>query len=344
MKTTRMMDVTRTRFARRSRTLLLAVACALGAVLCAAGPALALRNVPPGSVAPGFTLTDVGGAQKSLADFAGKAKLVLIVSGNDRSKKLLGEVLPLSDKYKAEGLEVFAIYTGSDKNEAKAMAEAAKVTYPVLLDSDKVVYGGWGLSVTPIIAFLDKDDKLLKEQPYVPLLSGILDIEIRVALGKLTREEADLALKPEEAPVASDAEKAADKEYNLGMVLLERGLKDKAVEKFKKVLEIDPAYCNVRLQLGQIYFAEGKVDEAKAEFEYVLKCDPSSTEAKVGMGTVLAAKGDLDKAIEIIQSSLQLNPRAELAHYELGKIYEKKGQLDKAVESYKKALEKLLSK
>ncbi len=317
---------------------------ALGLAVVPAGPAEAFRNVPPGSAIPSFALNDVGGAPKSLTDFTGKVKMFIFFSGNDRSKKVLGELMPLYDKYKGEGLEIIAIYTGSDKNEAKEMAEASKAAFPVLLDPDKVVYGGWGISVTPIMAFVDKADKLLKEQPYVPLLTGILDIEIKVTLGKMSREEADLALKPEEAPAASDSEKAADKEYNLGLVLLERGMKDKAIEKFKKVLEIDPAFCNVRLQLGQLYFNDGKIDEAKTEYEYVLKCDPTSHQAKVGMGAVLAAKGDLDKAIEMIQSSLQLNPRPELANYELGKIYEKKGQLDKAMESYKKALEKLLSK
>ncbi len=314
-------------------------------LLCTwAGEAGAFRNVAPGAAAPPISLSDTAGAAKNTADLAGKAKLIAFVSGNDRSKKVLEELEPLYQEFKGDGLEVLAVYVGSDRAEAKTMAETAKITFPLLLDTDRSVYGAWGIAVTPVMAFIAKDDKLLKEQSYVPLLKGILEVEAKVAVGKMTREQADLALRPEEAPQVSTEEKVADKEYNLGLVLLERGMKDKAVEKFKKVLEIDPTYCKVRLQLGQLYLGDNKVDEAKAEFDYVLKCDPTSHEAKVGMGTVLGIKGDLDKGIEIIQSALQLNPKAELAYYELGKLFEKKGQLDKAVENYKKALEKLLSK
>jgi tetratricopeptide (TPR) repeat protein len=214
----------------------------------------------------------------------------------------------------------------------------------MLIDKDKKLYGDVGVAVTPAIAIVGKDGKLLKEQPYVPLLAGILEVEVKVALGKMTREEADLSLKPEETPQVSAEEKEADKVYNLGLVLLERGMRDKAIEKFKQVLTIDPTYCKVRLQLGHLYLQDNKTDDAKAEFEYVLKCDPQSHEAKVGMGTVYGNQGDYDKAIELLESSLLLNPKVELAHYELGKVYEKKGQLDKAVENYKKALDRLLSR
>jgi peroxiredoxin/predicted negative regulator of RcsB-dependent stress response len=321
------------------------VAAAVAAVLIMLPlRAAAFRGVEPGAAMPDFALTDLAGASKTSADFAGKAKIILFFSGNDRSKKVLGELGPIADKFAADGLVILGIYTGSDRAEAKTLAEGAKVAYPVLLDTDKAYYGAVGVSVTPVMALVGTDGKLSKEQPYVPLLSGILEVETKVILGKLSRADADLSLKPEEAPVVSATEKEAEKEYNLGLVLLERGMRDKAMEKFKKVIEIDPSYCKVRVQLGQLYIETGKIDEAKTEFEYVLKCDPTSAEAKVGMGTVLGAKGEHDKAIEILLSSLALNPRPELANYELGKIYEKKGQLDKAIESYKKALERLLSK
>lgn len=306
--------------------------------------AAAFRNVKPGDAIPEVTLKDISGGTLGLSDFAGKPKMIIFFSGNDRSKKVVEIAEQLYQNYKDEGFAIIAIYTGSDRAEGKSIAEESKATYPVLLDTDRSAYAAFGIMVTPVMALVDKEDKLTKEQSYVPLLEGILDVEVKVALGKMTREEADLSLKPEEAPEVSEEEKEAAKLYNLGLILLERGMKDKAVEKFKEVLEVDPAFCAVRLQLGQIYLDDGKVDEAKQEFEYVLKCDPQSHEAKVGMGTVFGLEGEYDKAIEMIQSSLMLNPRPELANYELGKIYEKKGELDKAVASYKKALERLLSK
>jgi Tfp pilus assembly protein PilF/peroxiredoxin len=316
----------------------------LGLAILSAAPASAFRNVQPGGAIPPFSLGDLSDATKGQGDFSGKTKLFVFVSGNDRSRKVLGEVMPLLDKYRGEGLEVIGVYTGTDKAEAKKMAEDAKIGYPLLLDLKKEMYGAWGISVLPVMAFVSREDTLLKEQSYVPLLAGILEIEAQVALGKMSREEADLKLKPEDAPTVSDSEKEAKKIYELGLVLLERGMKDKAIEKFQKVIEIDPAFCAVRLQLGQIYLDDNKVDLARAEFEYILKCDPNSHEAKVGMGTVFGLKGDFDKALEILQAALPLNPRPELAHFEMGKVYEKKGQLDKAVESYKKALERLLTK
>jgi tetratricopeptide (TPR) repeat protein len=204
------------------------------------------------------------------------------------------------------------------------------------------LYGALGVKALPTTAWVDKAGVMIHEVNMAPFqLTEEANEYALVALGEKKAEDAELALRPQEGPVASAEEKEARKMYGLAMVLMERGLKDKAVAKLQEILKIDPGFCDAHILLGHTYLDDGKVDEAITEFTYVIKCDPTSNDAKVGLGMAHARKGDLDKALEYFQSALKLNPKPEKVYYEMGKAYEKKGDLNQAVESYKLALKRL---
>lgn len=60
-------------------------------------------------------------------------------------------------------------------------------------------------------------------------------------------------------------------QYNLGVLSVKSGQLDKAVERFKKVLEIEPAFDDARFLLGKTYMQMGNKIEAKKEFEFLQK-------------------------------------------------------------------------
>jgi tetratricopeptide (TPR) repeat protein len=205
------------------------------------------------------------------------------------------------------------------------------------------VYGAFGVKALPSTGFFDKAGVLVHEVNLAPFdLEDEANQYILVALGEQTAQEAEMILRPQEAAELSADEMKAQKLYGVAMVLMDRGMKAKAVAKLKEILELDPGFCDAHIQLGHVFLEEDKVEDAIGEFSYVIKCDPNSNDAKLGLGMAYAKKGEYDKAMEYFQSALKLNPMPERVYYEMGKVHESKGELEKAVENYKLALARLL--
>lgn len=67
-----------------------------------------------------------------------------------------------------------------------------------------------------------------------------------------------------------------DAQMNLGFFSMQSGQFDKAVERFNKVLSIDPALTEVRLYLSEALDASGNSGEALKELEKIKKSDADS--------------------------------------------------------------------
>lgn len=311
----------------------------LGLTLIAA-PAAAFEKVKVGDKFPPTTLKDTAGAEVKIEP--GPARVIILFKEGVNTGNALKRVGKSWAATKDKGVVYLGIYLGKEPaDKAKALAEPEGAGFPVLMGTEEL-YGSLGVKALPTTVWVDKSGTIVHEVNLAPF-----DLEIEtseyalVALGEKKAEDAELAIRPQEGPVASAEEKEAKKMYGLAMVLMERGLKDKAVAKLQEILKVDPGFCDAHILLGHVYLEDNKVDEAVKEFEYVMKCDPTSNDAKVGLGMAHAKKGENDKAIEYFQAALKLNPKPEKVYYEMGKAYEKKGDLTQAVENYKLALKRL---
>jgi tetratricopeptide (TPR) repeat protein len=315
---------------------------ALLAAWAFAPPAAAFEKVKSGDKLPAFTLADTGGAEVKTADLAGKAQVIVFFKEGPNTAHALKRIGRAWAAVKDKGVVFLGVYFGKGKpEEAKALAEPEGAGFPILMGNEEL-YGSLGVKALPTTVWVDKGGVMIHEVNLAPFdLEQETSEYALVALGEKKKEEAEAALRPQEAAPATSEEKEAKKMYGLAMVLMERGMKDKAVAKLQEILKVDPGFCDAHILLGHTYLEDGKVDEAIAEFNYVIKCDPTSNDAKLGLGMAHAAKGETDKAIEYFQAALKLNPKPEKVHYEMGKAYEKKGDLNQAVESYKLALQRL---
>ena len=61
--------------------------------------------------------------------------------------------------------------------------------------------------------------------------------------------------------------------YNLGILSIQSGQYDKAVERFEKLVALYPENLQAQFYLGLSYFEAGKEDKAKAQFEKVKTLD-----------------------------------------------------------------------
>lgn len=303
----------------------------------------AFEKVKVGEKIPEFSLSDTSGNTVSSADLAGKAQVIVFFRKGPNTRNALKRIERSHQANQGKEVLYLGLYLGKGSaDDAKAMAEEGGVSFPILMGT-KETYSAFGVKALPTTAFVDKEGVLIHEVHLAPFdLEQEANEYILVALGEKTKEEAEMTLRPQEAQALSEEERQAKKLYGLAMVLMERGMKEKAVDKLKKILELDPGFCEAHILLGNTYLEDDQIEDAIGEFTYVIKCDPNSNDAKLGLGMAYAKKEELEKAVEYFQGALKLNPKPERVYYELGKVYEKKGDLAQAVESYKLALQRLL--
>ncbi len=325
----------------KNRTRVLPAIFALAALIALAAPAQSFNKVKNGDKMPAFTLKDTAGADAGFAP--GQAHVMVFFKEGPSTANAFKRVGKSWAAMKEKGVVYLGVYFGKGKAEdAKALAEGAG--FPILMGTEEL-YGTLGVVAMPEVIWVDKAGVLIHEENQIAFdLELITNEYALVALGEKKAGDAELAIRPQEGPAASTEEKEAKKMYGLAMVLMERGMKEKAVAKLQEILKLDPGFCDAHILLGHTFLDDGKVDEAIGEFTYVIKCDPTSNDAKVGLGMAHAKKGETDKALEYFQSAIKMNPKPEKVYYEMGKAYEKKGDLAKAVESYKLALTRLFGK
>ena len=156
--------------------------------------------------------------------------------------------------------------------------------------------------------------------------------------------------------------KGVDKEWesiatrNIGIVYATKRELDKALEYFKKALDLEGELSRQEGiaanfgNIGIVYYFKGELDKALEYYGKALKLD-EELGSKEGMaanygniGIVYAAKGELDKALEYYEKALELAEKVGgkegmAANYgNVGVVYKNKGELDKALKYYEKAL------
>lgn len=320
------------------------IALALCTLLLTAQDSHAFRNLTEGEAVPGFTLKDSSGAAHTLSGYKGKVVVVTFFkTDQENSIKALEDLQKVQDSLGAKGVQVLGLTP--DKNDGasiKAIGEQHKITYPMLEDIDRGVYGAWGVFLFPSTAVLDKEGKLFKSvssynRKYEETVAGY----VRMALGDITAEDLDKELNPEDKEKLTPEQKKAERHMMLGERMVDRKLLDKAAEEYASAVESDPELAAARVKYGFVLLKLEKPAEALEQFTRAIEKDPKAEDAGAGLGAAQVATGELDKGIETLEGALKLNPKPARAHYELGKAYEKKGALDKAAEHYRKAIENI---
>jgi peroxiredoxin len=108
-------------------------------VVAAAGLASCHRNTSPVEYANyNFTLKDMNGHDVKLSDYKGKALLVNFWSTTCGPCQLeTPELVDLAAKYKDRGFAVVGISIDDTPNDIRAFANQYKVTYPLLVGTDR---------------------------------------------------------------------------------------------------------------------------------------------------------------------------------------------------------------
>ncbi|HMP66885.1 MAG TPA: tetratricopeptide repeat protein [Pyrinomonadaceae bacterium] len=97
--------------------------------------------------------------------------------------------------------------------------------------------------------------------------------------------------------------------FNKGQDHHELGEITKAIELYKKALEIISEFPEAELQLGNAYLSLGKKDEAESAFRRALDLRDDWTLAMSALGALLVANGEYVEADALLTEALRLDPQ-----------------------------------
>jgi tetratricopeptide (TPR) repeat protein len=123
---------------------------------------------------------------------------------------------------------------------------------------------------------------------------------------------------------------------NLGVVCERQGNTRSAATAYLKALNINPNYADAHFNLGRLYDSQKKYDKAIAEYEKTLKLTPADALVHNNLAVALLNKGDTDGALKSYKAALDIKPDMKEAHLGLGLIYDSKGEKFRAKRHYQK--------
>lgn len=140
----------------------------------------------------------------------------------------------------------------------------------------------------------------------------------------------------------------------LGQIYAKQKRYELAIEKVKKVIDIQADNTEAHYQLAQIYHRLGDKEKASSEmalFKLLRNTDPILEDAKKwvkrnpddprgynNLGIIYLARKRYDKAIDSYNHAISLSPNLATTHYNLGHTYHKQGRLELAINAYHKAV------
>jgi tetratricopeptide (TPR) repeat protein len=129
--------------------------------------------------------------------------------------------------------------------------------------------------------------------------------------------------------------------YWLGRLDYDQRLYDDAVEKFKRVVELDPGSARGYDNLGLTYDMMGRSEEALTAFTKATalnrKLPIPSPWPPDNLGNFQFHQQQFDEAEANLREALKYDPKFALAHYHLARVLENKSRNDEAIEEYKAA-------
>ena len=126
---------------------------------------------------------------------------------------------------------------------------------------------------------------------------------------------------------------------NLGRVL--EGQKDytAAIEHYKKAIEIEPEAALAYNNWGNILLMQDQYEEAIKKFQAAIRYEPDLTLPYKNWGEALLKKKAFQEAVELYDRAIDANPKAVDLYLARGNAFERENKFDDAVVNYKKAIE-----
>ena len=160
----------------------------------------------------------------------------------------------------------------------------------------------------------------------------------------------DKYLRKEYEAAAKDFEKSinlyptssfsADAIKYLAQTYLRLEKTDKAIEAYKRGIQLNPERDDLRTDLGNLYFAEDRYDEALREYKEAVRVNPSSSSNHYSLGQGYLKLEKFNEAEQEFRTVLRLEPASPYGDYGLGLTDSKRENYETAIENFENAVRK----
>ena len=160
----------------------------------------------------------------------------------------------------------------------------------------------------------------------------------------------DKYLRKEYEAAAKDFEKSinlyptssfsADATKYLAQTYLRLEKTDKAIEAYKRGIQLNPERDDLRTDLGNLYFAEDRYDEALREYKEAVRVNPSSSSNHYSLGQGYLKLEKFNEAEQEFRTVLRLEPASPYGDYGLGLTDSKRENYETAIENFENAVRK----
>ena len=125
----------------------------------------------------------------------------------------------------------------------------------------------------------------------------------------------------------------------LGVVLLELGRPDMALEHFKKAVELNPMYADAHFHMGTALAESRRWEEAVVSYRKALEL-PTLTipeTANQNLGLALYHLKQYREAEQTLRFAISLDPKMQTAYYNLGLVFIAENRKDEAKAAFRQA-------
>jgi TPR repeat/Glycosyltransferase family 9 (heptosyltransferase)/Tetratricopeptide repeat len=126
--------------------------------------------------------------------------------------------------------------------------------------------------------------------------------------------------------------------HQMGVVALQRGQVDAALELIRRAIAINADYAEAWGNLGNVLTVRGEVDEAIAAYRRAIELNSDLAEAHSNLGNALRESGRVDEAVAACRRAIAISPGFAKAWGNLGNGLKEQGKFDEAMEAYRRAI------
>ncbi len=118
-----------------------------------------------------------------------------------------------------------------------------------------------------------------------------------------------------------------------------KGYTDKAIEAYRRALEIDNYYNMSRVNLAQLEYIRGNVDIAEDLYLKVTEQEPEFSHSFYTLGLLYNEQGNTEKALEFLKLSCEKEPKLPKAFYNYALKLQEQNDIDASIESLDQGLQ-----
>ncbi|MFQ6043101.1 MAG: tetratricopeptide repeat protein [Candidatus Poribacteria bacterium] len=155
--------------------------------------------------------------------------------------------------------------------------------------------------------------------------------------------EQELRDSAQEVEVEADAvllrSREAKDRYILGNWYVQVGMYERAVNAYKRVIELESNFARAHHNLGFAYYKVGDFEEAKRELQTAIELNPQNAYFHYTLGLLLHDYPQYQAAIDSFSQAISLNPEYIEALYERGILYDELQRLAEAKKDFETILQ-----